>query len=110
MSAANNPRPEREEDFFDEPDYEKFSDEELDALARGESLDEVKKQSSNADEPLKKMLRASHSIDDDLEPEDIDPVLEAELQKEFSLEGFDTDPLDSDDDWDDSDNVELGDI
>jgi len=108
MSSANNPRPERDEDYFEEPDYDQFSDEELDALARGESLDEVKsRQGNSAKKPAKKSLRASHPVDDDLEPEEIDPALEAELQKEFEGEDFDTEPFDEDDDWGDSGDDEL---
>ena len=107
MSAANTPRPERDDDYFDEPDYDQFSDEELDALARGESLNELKSNHNPSTKSAKKTLRVSHPVDDDLEPEEIDPALEAELQKEFEAEDFGDSPFDEADDWDDSDKDEL---
>lgn len=101
MSAANNPRPEQDDDYFDEPDYDQFSDEQLDALARGESLDEVKSRQQSSAAITKKNLNTRVSVDEDLVPEEIDPELEAEFLKEFDAEDFDAEPFD-DDDWDDS--------
>lgn len=106
MSAANNPRPERDDDFFDEPDYDKFSDEELDALARGESLDQINSNRKKTTESTKlhstQKIPASYPADDDLEPEEIDPELEREFRKEFDAEQFD-----DDDDWDEPDHDDL---
>lgn len=106
MSAANNPRPERDDDFFDEPDFDKFSDEELDALARGESLDQIKSNPQKSAESTKsestQKIPASYSADDDLEPEEIDPELEREFRKEFDAEQFD-----ESDDWDESDSDDI---
>jgi len=110
MSAANSPRPEREDDFFDEPDYDKFSDEELDALACGESLDALKSKSKKAANSTEKTIRASQPVDEDLEPEEIDPALEAELREQFDADSVDVDSFDSDEDWDDAANDELGDL
>ena len=107
MSASNNPRPELEDDFFDEPDYDKFSDEELDALARGESIDKVKSRQSLSTDHAKKTLQSSIPVDLDLEPEEIDPALAAELQKELDAEDFNAEPFDEDDEWVDVDSEDL---
>ncbi len=99
MSAANQPSPERDEDYFEEPDYEQFSDEELDALARGESIDTIKANQKKPSSAMKKDIPASYSVEDDLEPEEIDPALEQELRAEFDAE-----ELGDSDDWDQSDD------
>lgn len=105
MSAANNSHPERDEDFFEEPDYEKFSDEELDALARGESLDQIKADQKKPIATAKTEIPASYSVEDDLEPEEIDPALERELRAEFDAEEFG-----DSEDWDESTSDEFDDL
>ncbi len=95
MSASQNPHPEKDDELFEEPDYDKFSDEELDALYRGESIESV-----NAHQKLNSPTSSHVNVqpptaDEDIEVEEIDPALERELQAELGDESFD-----SDDDWD----------
>jgi len=93
MSASNKPRP-KEDELFEEPDYDKFSDAELDALYRGDSLESVE---ANRKPSQAKPEAADLNIEfdnDDFDAEEIDPELARELREEM-----DNDLLAEDDDW-----------
>lgn len=99
MSASNKPRPAAEEDLFEEPDYDKFTDEQLDALYRGESIDSVKQNTPTSSTGRIPADALGEAANEDMEPEEIDPALEKQLRAEMDDEDFDDDS-----DWDSSDH------
>lgn len=104
MSASKKQRQEPDEALFEEPDYDKFTDEQLDALYRGESVDSVKKQKA-ADKKVTTTIDVmGDAANDDVEPEEIDPVLERELRAEMD------DSFSDDGDWESLDDEEFDDL
>jgi len=106
MSASQNPRPKTDEELFDEPDYDAFSDAELDALYRGESVDSVKASRGDAAKIPTPTSPPSDLADLPDDAEDIDPELAAELQAELDDELLG----DLDDDWDGLSDDEFDDL